>query len=73
MEKLTRDQHRWVTAFNRELDGDVMHGLQWCDLDDVEQTYFLRMAALGMTPAEALMSYAEGGISDGATLHKADD
>lgn len=73
MANITSDQDKWVREFNRELEGDVMHGLQWCDLDDVEQAYFLRMAALGMTPDEALMSYAEGGISDGGALHKAHD
>lgn len=50
----------WIRRLNAVLAEDVMHGIQFCDLDDEEQQWFIDLRDRGYTPEEAIDAIQEG-------------
>lgn len=49
----------WLRELNEILYSDF-HGMQFCDLDDGEQSWITVLADFGYTPAEAISVLQEG-------------
>lgn len=50
----------FIRELNSILAQDIMNGIQWCDLEEQEQGWFLEMWDRGLIPSEALDLLAEG-------------
>lgn len=49
-----RSTDEFIRELNLLLAEDIMHGIQWRDLDDQERGWFLKMWDRGIAPKDAL-------------------